>query len=365
MKLIKAGAGAVIIALDAELTSSSEQELMDAVDSLQPDSVNNILLDFNLVNLMDNTGLNVLVKLSVRARKSRQSLLAIGVSKGYLDIFTMTGLDRIYRVYASLSEVLTAAGPGTKPEVRSILDRPGKTEECALPGSECWAPFRKKLGMAKMPREAVNLNIRGRRIAGPLQGFGQLWEKTYSIDLSDTKLTPEEIVSTLKSNFPKFQPPQNRFYTSEAGIKPGEIVLINASTPGGMVATGVLVLYASARSFTFITPQGHPEAGWVTFRSFRENDRTVMQVQGLARASDPLYEAAFRIAGSSLQEQIWTYLLGSLAKYTGSHSRVQLTKRCLDTSLQWPNFFNVFLNAQISSMVFSLTHPFKRQWHAM
>jgi anti-anti-sigma factor len=365
MKMIKAGAGAVIIALDAELTVSSEQELMDIMDSLQHDSVNNILLDFNLVNVMDNTGLNVLVKLSIRARKSRQALLAIGVNKGYLDVFDMTGLDRTYRVYTSLSEVPMAAGPSTEPEVRSILDRPGKTEECALPGSECWAPSSKKLAVPKMPQEAVNLNVHGRRTAGPLQGFGQLWEKTYSIDLSDTKLTPEEIISTLKSNFPKFQPPQNRFYTSEAGIKPGEIVLINALTPGGMIATGVLVLYARARSFTFITPQGHPEAGWVTFRSFQENDRTMMQVQGLARASDPLYEAAFRIAGSSLQEQIWTYLLESLAKHTGSSSQVQLDKQCLDTSLQWPNFFNVFLNAQISSMFFGLTHPIRKQQHAV
>lgn len=360
MKLIKAGAGAVIIALDAELTISSEQELSEIWDSLQNDCVNNILLDFDQVYLMDNTGLNVLVKLSVRARKSRQALLAIGVSKGYLDVFTITGLDRTYRVYASLSEVIKAAGPSTEPEVRSILDRPGKIEECALPGSECWAPLSKKLAVPKMPKEAVNLNVHGRRTAGPLQGFGQLWEKTYSIDLADTKLAPEEIIATLKSNFPKFQPPQNHFYTSEAGVKAGEIVLINASTPGGMVATGVLVLYASARSFTFITLQGHPEAGWVTFRSFQENNRTMMQVQGLARASDPLYEAAFRIVGSSLQEQIWTYLLESLAKHTGSNSKVHLNKQCLDTSLQWPNFFNVFLNAQISSMAFGLTHPSKR-----
>jgi anti-anti-sigma factor len=365
MKLIKAGAGAVIIALDAELTISSEQELSEIWDSLQNDCINNILLDFSQVNLMDNTGLNVLVKLSLRARKSRQSLLAIGVNKGYLDVFNITGLDRAYRVYASLSEVLRAAGPSTETEVRSILDRPGKVEECELPGSDCWAPLSKKLAVPKMPREAVNLNVHGRRTAGPLQGFGQLWEKTYSIDLSDTKLTPQEIISALKSNFPKFQPPQNRFYTSEAGINPGAIVLINASTPGGMVATGVLVLYTSARSFTFITPQGHPEAGWVTFRSFQENDRTMMQVQGLARASDPVYEAAFRIAGSNLQEQIWTYLLEALAKHTGSSSHVQFNKQCLDASLQWPNFFNVFLNAQVSSMVFGLAHPSKRQLNAV
>ena len=357
MKLIRAGAGAVIIELDAELTLSSEQELLRLIDSLPPGRINNILLDFNHVDVMDNTGLNVLVKLNVRARKAHRSLLAIGVNKRYQGIFNLTGLDKAYRVYASMAEAFEAVGSMLKPIIKNIMDR---TDECTLPGHECWAPLVKKLTVLEMPLEAINLNVNGRKTAGPIQGFGQLWEKTYTVDLSDTKLTPEQIISTLKSNFPIFQPPQNRFYTSKRGIEPGEVVLINASTPGGMVATGVLVLYSGARTFTFITPQGHPEAGWATFRSFQESGRTIMQVQGLARASDPIYEAAFRIAGSSLQQQIWTYLLESLAKNTGSSSKVSFNKTLLDESLQWSNFFNIFWNAQIYSILFSVAHLFRK-----
>jgi anti-anti-sigma factor len=360
MKLIRAGAGAVIIELDAEMTLSSEQELFKLIDSLRPDHLNNILLDFNHVDIMDNTGLNVLVKLNVRARKAHRSLLAIGVNKRYQGIFNLTGLDRAYRIYASQAAALEAVGSMLKPVVKNIMDRTERIKESILPGSECWAPPVKRLVVPKMPGEAINLNVNGRRTAGPIQGFGQLWEKTYTIDLSDTQLTPEQIISVLKSNFPKFQPPHNRFYTSKSGIKPGEIVLINASTPGGIVATGVMVLYSGARTFTFITPQGHPEAGWVTFRSFQENGRTVMQVQGLARASDPVYEAAFRVAGSRLQQQIWTYLLESLAKYTGSSTKVDFNKTCLDDSLQWSNFFNIFWNAQISSILFRMAHLFRK-----
>jgi hypothetical protein len=128
-------------------------------------------------------------------------------------------------------------------------------------------------------------------------------------------------------------------------------VLINASTPGGLVATGVLVLYAAKDTFTFITPEGHPEAGWVTFKSFEENGRVILQIQGLARASDPVYEIAFRIAGSTLQRQTWTYFLESFAKDAGSKAEVQFNAQCLDQSLQWSRFFNVFLNAQIASML--------------
>jgi hypothetical protein len=212
-----------------------------------------------------------------------------------------------------------------------------------------------------MPRGVVYLNMKGRHTSGPVQGFGPLWEKTYTLDLSDTKLPPDQVIDILKEHFAEFQPPQNRFYTTSAGIQPGEVIVINASTPGGLVATGVLVLYAGERTVTFITPQGHPEAGWVTFRSFMEGDRTIVQVQGLARASDPVYEIAFRLAGSGLQEQVWRYLLSSLAQFTGSSSQVQVSKRRIDDSLQWQNTANVLWNAQILSMLYTVTHPFRKK----
>jgi hypothetical protein len=204
------------------------------------------------------------------------------------------------------------------------------------------------------------LNVAGRHTSGPIQGFGPLWEKIYTIDLSDSGLSPEQIIATLRSRFSEFQPRENRFYTSDAGISPGEIVLINASTPGGTVATGVLVLHAGLRTLTFITPQGHPEAGWVTFRSFMENGRTIMEIRGLARASDPVYEIAFRLAGSGMQQRIWMHLLSSLARSVGSTSQPALAKKCLDQSLQWNKFFNVFRNAQILSILYGLVAPFRR-----
>ena len=77
-----------------------------------------------------------------------------------------------------------------------------------------------------------------------------------------------------------------------------------------------------------------------------------MQVQGLARASDPVYEVAFRLAGSKLQQQIWTYVLQSLLKHIGSSANVEVTPLCLDTSLKWQRITNVFVNAQILSILY-------------
>jgi anti-anti-sigma factor len=360
MKLTKVGAGAAIVALDRELSDSSEKELLILLDSASRDHVRNILLDFNQVDMMNNTGINVLIKLHTYTKKSRQRLLAIGVNKRYVEIFNMTGLDKIYQVYASLAEVLRAVGPAG-PDLKSMLERPDEPRVCAGPQFACWAPSVQKIAVPTMPPEAVNLNVHGRRTQGPVQGFGQLWEKIYTVDLSDTNMSPEQIIGVLKEHFAEFQPLHNRFYVPATGINPGDVIIINALTPGGLVATGVLVLYSGQRTFTFITPQGHPEAGWVTFRSFIEDGRTIMQIQGLARASDPLYEIAFRLAGSDLQEQIWTYLLQSLAKYTGGGSPVRVSRQCLDGSLQWQNFVNVFWNAQIPSMIYGISHSSKKK----
>ena len=74
-------------------------------------------------------------------------------------------------------------------------------------------------------------------------------------------------------------------------------MLINARTPGGTISTGVMVLYADDESFSLMTPEGHPESGWVTFSAADDAGAVVAQVQTMARANDPLYELAFQSSG--------------------------------------------------------------------
>jgi hypothetical protein len=40
-----------------------------------------------------------------------------------------------------------------------------------------WAVSTNVLHVSQVSAEAVNLNVEGRRVAGALQGFGQLWQK--------------------------------------------------------------------------------------------------------------------------------------------------------------------------------------------
>ncbi|HEX7363692.1 MAG TPA: STAS domain-containing protein [Dehalococcoidia bacterium] len=357
MKYIDTGNWVSIINLDNEVTSTHEGRLLNLSKNLVDNRRKALILDFSSVSLLDNTGINALVKLHAYTRTKGTRLLATGLSDTYKDVFAITGIDKGFSVCNSVSKVYIAAGINDKTTAKNVRDKLSLNSRTKALDADFWVGPIRKLKTDSTMGNPVDLNVNGRYTAGPIQGFGQLWEKTYRLDLSDTKLRPIKIINILKSNFPKFQPPENRFFPSSGGIKPGEIVLINADTPGGLVATGVLVLYASKDTFTFITPQGHPEAGWVNFKSFEESGHVIIQIQGLARASDPIYEIAFRVAGSNLQRQIWTHVLESLAKYTGSSAQVQFKAQCIDSSLQWSRFFNVFQNAQISSIMYSISHP--------
>src|SRR5215207_4779391 len=199
-----------------------------------------------------------------------------------------------------------------------------------------WAGHVETLSIGQVPAGAVNINVEGRRVVGPLQGFGALWQKTYQVRLRGENLTPTEIIRVWKERFPEFQPPQNRFYPSVAGVVPGEVVLINASLQGLPIGTGVMVLYADDESFTLMTPQGHPESGWVTFSAFEDEQAeatVVAQVQSMARANDPMYELGFRFGASRMQEQIWTHVLSALAAQFGCEPEVSLSKSCVDPKL--------------------------------
>ncbi len=166
---------------------------------------------------------------------------------------------------------------------------PEETDEGQPRNAAYWAQKVEKLEVSKVPTGAANVNVQGRREVGPLQGFGKLWQKTYRVRLAGVEVVPAEVVKVWKEHFPKFQPPNSRFYPSIPGVAPGEVLFISASVGGIPVYTGVRVIYADEESFTVMTPEGHPESGWNTFSAYRDEDGiTVAQVQSLARQRSDL-----------------------------------------------------------------------------
>jgi hypothetical protein len=223
-----------------------------------------------------------------------------------------------------------------------------------------WAQPVSKLKVSEVPVGAMNINVEGRQVVSPLHGFGGLWQKTFRVRLAGLDKTPAEVMRAWKDNFPKFQPPENRFYPSMAGIRPGEVVFIHGRVPAlpGLppilpMASGVMILYADDESFTVMTPEGFPEAGWNTFSVYEEDGAPVAQVQTMARAADPLYEMYFRFLGSSAQQdKTWTHVLTSLAAHFGLPAQVQVDKKCLDPAIQWRQAKNLWKNAGIRTVFY-------------
>lgn len=222
-----------------------------------------------------------------------------------------------------------------------------------------WARLTSALQVSRVPTGALNLNVDGRQVVGPLQGFGQLWQKTYRIRLSNITMTPAEIMQLWKENFVRFQLATNRFFPVLGTIEPGQLVLINASMNGMPISTGVMVLYADDESFTLMTPQGHPESGWITFSVSLEDEEMVCQVQSFARANDPLYEVGFRLFASTVQERIWVHMLESLAAHLQADVKVQISKVCLDPRVQWSEAKNIWQNASIRTMFYVMGAPIR------
>lgn len=216
-----------------------------------------------------------------------------------------------------------------------------------------WAKPVARLHLAHVPAGAAGLNIEGRRVSGAVQGFGQLWQRTYRVSLEGIQASPAQVVAAWKHHLPAYQPPANRFFPTVADVEPGEIVLIDATVSGFPVSTGVMVVYADDESFTLMTPQGHPESGWITFSAFREGETTVAQVQSIARAFDPVMEVGFRfLGGVSAQQQIWVHVLTSLAAHHGvAGAKVDVHSTCVDPRLQWSHVGNVWQNAILRSML--------------
>ena len=223
-----------------------------------------------------------------------------------------------------------------------------------------WAQPITRLTVGDMPPQAINLNVEGRQLVGPLQGFGQLWQKTYRVHLSGTTVTPSEVIKTWKESFSTFWPQGSRFYGPLIGIAPGEVAVINVSAPGGVsLSTGVMVIYSDDESFTFMNPEGHIFSGWITFSAHEEGGCAVAQAQLLVRANDPVYEIAFRLGGSKAEDRFWLNTLESLAGHFGVRGQPEMAATCVDPRLQWSQAKNTWYNAAIRSGLYSATAPLR------
>jgi anti-anti-sigma factor len=365
MKVSEAADQSTNVGIHGVISAETGSTIANAFEQVRDGGAQSMVLDFSDVDSMDSPGVSLLVKLCIQARRNRIKVLATGLRAEHRDVFRLTGLDEAISVQEIKSPETRTEMPsvqGSEPgQNKGSPVQPEASREQPQSHEQLWARPVPKLQVNWASKAAgEGLNVEARRPVGPIAGFGPMWEKTYELRLADSKLEPSEVIQTLKERLPEFQPPQNHFRASPSGIKSGEIVLIRSSVLGIPIHTGVLVSYADNLCFTLMTPQGHPESGWVTFRAFRESSDTVCQIQGLARANDPIYEIAFRFHGSEIQEKIWKHVLGSLAQHLGAPDGATMRKQMVDSRMQWAQITNVRYNAQILTIIYLMLWPFRK-----
>jgi hypothetical protein len=245
--------------------------------------------------------------------------------------------------------------------VNKQTESPPEPAAAASRDAAYWAKQVSKLTVGDVPAEAISRNVEGKRVVGPIQGFGRMWQKTFKVRLGGADVSPQDVVSAWKRQFASFWPEQNFFYGPLTGIAPGEVAVLNLAMPGRVkLSTGVLVLYADDESFAFMTPQGHMLAGWITFSAHEEDGVTVAQVQELIRAQDPATEVAFMLGAHKKQNEFWKHTLRSVARHFGvDDAEVEMRTACVDRRRQWRRTGNVWHSAAIRSGLYTMRGPMR------
>lgn len=229
--------------------------------------------------------------------------------------------------------------------------------------SDFWAKPVERLTVSDGPAGGVAATVAGRRVAGPLQGFGQMWQKTFRVHLpTSVELGPEEAIAVWKAEFPAFWPAGNTFYAPLSGIRPGEVALLSVSAAGPVkLHTGVLVVYADDEAFTLMSPEGHMLAAWITFSAYRSADgEVVVQAQALERASDPVFELGLLLFGHRANSRFWEETLANVARRFGAAEPQVVTEVvCVDRRRQWRHAGNVRHNAGMRSALHLLGAPIR------
>jgi hypothetical protein len=218
-----------------------------------------------------------------------------------------------------------------------------------------WATPVERLSVPDLPKEAINLNVQGRRPMGPMKGFGPLWLRTYQIGLTGTAATPAQVIRVWKEQFASFWPPGSRFYGADRPIEAGDVGVLNLAGPAGTtIATGVFVAYADEESFCFLSVEGHMFGGMITFGAYEEVGVTVAQVQAMLRSGDPVYEVGQRFGFAvEAEDRFWQGTLTNLAAHFGVKDElVHQQAVLLDPTIQWSRATNIWYNAAIRTTLY-------------
>jgi len=168
----------------------------------------------------------------------------------------------------------------------------------------------------------------------PADGVGPLFHRTYRTRIRNTRVSPEELVATIRADLNRVAPTEFARFFKVHGDKEemavGDEYLVRMPGPWD---GPVRVVALTPRSFRLATLAGHLEAGQIEFTAARD-DELVFEIESWARAGDRLCDLLYqrlRMA-KEIQLHMWTSFLEQVAKLAGGRMSggIQIVTRRVD-----------------------------------
>ena len=100
----------MVVYLQGEVDLASAPQVRRGIYELIDQGHHRIAVDLTAVDFMDSTGLGVLIGALKRLREADGALVLAGIRPAVSRVFEITGLDRIFTIHGSLTEIGVASG---------------------------------------------------------------------------------------------------------------------------------------------------------------------------------------------------------------------------------------------------------------
>jgi anti-sigma B factor antagonist len=105
---VKEVGGVPVVELEGEIDLSTSAIFKETVYQVIESGHKDVIIDLNELEFMDSTGLGVLVAALKKTTMEGGSIRLICNKRNILKVFTITGLDKVFSIYANLQPGLQA-----------------------------------------------------------------------------------------------------------------------------------------------------------------------------------------------------------------------------------------------------------------
>lgn len=173
---------------------------------------------------------------------------------------------------------------------------------------------------ARGPHRATHAGDMDSDVQHATDGAGNFFHRTYRLDIDGLGLTPSVLISKIGADPAPFMPPELAQFEKTVGavgmmaVDDEFVVHIRSPWDGPVRVTEV-----SKTSFTFVTLDGHMEAGVIRFSAQNLPEGLRFQIESWARSADELVDALYDDVGVAREAQraTWTFFCMQVAEHFG------------------------------------------------